>query len=182
MPGPAAVPAGIAIAGLVVGAVGVIAGFLGSKKASKAAKEQAKLEAEAESQLTRERIYQLGKEERQLYGDTVARYAGGGVLSSFGTTKKGTDYEPVSSYSAEYGVIREKQGTGLELIGSAKSVINEQAASFARERSITQRVGATKVAQGLARGKATADAYKYQGYSNAATGISNILANYAAMS
>jgi hypothetical protein len=42
-------------------------------------------------------------------------------------------------------------------------------------------VGATKVAQGLARGDATADAYKYQGYSNAAMGISNILANYAAM-
>jgi hypothetical protein len=172
---------GYAIASVVIGAVGLISGFLGSKKASKAAKEQARLEAEAEEQLTKERIYQIGKEERQLYGETVAGYAGGGVLSSFGTTEKGADYEPVSSYLSEYGITREKQGTGLKLIGSAKSVIGEQATSFARERSITQRVGATKVAQGLARGKATAAAYKYQGYSNAATGISNILANYAAM-
>jgi hypothetical protein len=172
---------GVAIAGVVIGAVGLISSFLGSKKASKAAKKQAEEEARLERMVTRERIYQIGKEERQLYGETVAGYAGGGVLSSFGTTEKGSDYEPVSSYLSEYGVISEKQGTGLKLVGSAKSVIGEQATSFARERSITQRVGATKVAQGLARGKATADAYKYQGYSNAATGISNILANYAAM-
>jgi hypothetical protein len=159
MPGPAAVPAGIAIAGIVVGAIGVISGFLGSKKASKAAKKQAEEEARLERLVTGERIREIGREERQMYGETVAGYAQGGVLSSFGTMSD----------------------VPRETIGSAQSVLAEQQAEFQRERSITQQVGASKVASGLARGKATASAYKWQGYSNAATGISNILANYSAM-
>jgi hypothetical protein len=150
---------GYAIAGLVVGAVGIISGFLGSKKASKAAKDQAKEEARLEKMVTEERIRQLGREERQLYGDTVAGYAGGGVLSSFGSMSN----------------------VPRETIGSPGTVLAEQAAEFQREREITQKVGATKVAQGLARGKATAEAYKYAGYTNAAQGISNILSTYAAM-
>ncbi len=156
---PAAAPAGLAIAGVVIGAVGLIAGFLGSKKASKAAKKQADLEAEQERLVTGERIRQLGREERQLAGDTVAGYAGGGVLSSFGSMSN----------------------VPRETIGSPGTVLAEQSAEFQREREITQKVGATKVAQGLARGKATAEAYKYAGYTNAAQGISNILSTYAAM-
>jgi hypothetical protein len=147
-----------ATAAVVIGAIGVISGFLGSKKAARAAKDQAKEEARLEGLTTAERIRTLGREERQLYGDTVARYAGGGVLSSFGTMSD------------------VPRGT----MGSAGTVLAEQSAEFARERKITQEVGATRVAQGLARGKATAEAYKFAGYSNAATGISNILSAYAA--
>jgi hypothetical protein len=151
--------AGVAIASVVVGAVGVISSFLGSKKASKAAKKQAEEEARLERLVTAERVRQLGREERQLYGDTVAGYAGGGVLSSFGSMAN----------------------VPRETIGSPGTVLAEQSAEFQREREITQKVGATKVAQGLARGKATAEAYKYAGYTNAAQGISNILSTYAAM-
>lgn len=149
----------LALAGVVLGAVGLISGFIGSKKASKAAKEQAALEAEQERLITGERIRQLGKEERAMYGETVAGYAGGGVLSQFGTMG----------------------GTPTGAIGAPKSVLQEQANEFQREREITQKVGATKVAQGLARGKATAEAYKFAGYSNAAQGIANILSSYAVM-
>jgi hypothetical protein len=161
MPGPAAVPAGVAIAGIVVGAIGVISSFLGSKKASKAAKKQAEEEARLEKLVTDERIRELGREERQLYGETVAGYVGGGVLSSFGSMVTGD--------------------VPRETIGSASSVLAEQRAEFLREKSITQKVGASKVAQSLASGKAVASAYKFQGYSNAASGIANILANYSAM-
>jgi hypothetical protein len=94
-----------------------------------------------------------------MYGETVAGYAGGGVLSSFGSMSD----------------------VPRETMGSAGIVLSEQAAEFARERSITEKVGASKVASGLARGKATASAYKFQGYSNAASGIANILSNYSAM-
>ena len=149
----------VGTAAVVIGAVGLISGFLGSRKASKAAKKQAELEAKQERLITGERIRQIGKEERALYGETVAGYAGGGVLASFGGT----------------------QDAGLSPLGSAQSVLSEQASEFAHERDITQQVGATKVQQGLAAGRATAQAYKFQGYSNAATGISNILSNYAAL-
>jgi hypothetical protein len=159
MAAPAAVPAGIAIAGIVVGAIGIISSFLGSKKASKAARKQAEEEARLEKLVTDERIRELGREERQLYGETVAGYAGGGVLSSF----------------ASMG------GVPRETIGSPRAVLTEQAAEFQREISITQKVGASKVAQSLASGKAVASAYKFQGYSNVTTGIANILANYSAM-
>lgn len=148
-----------ATAAVVVGAVGLISGFLGSRKASKAAKKQAKIEAEQEKLITAERIRQIGKEERALYGETLAGYTGGGVLADFGST----------------------QDTALTPMGSAKSVIDEQVSEFAKERDITQQVGATKVQQGLAAGRATAQAYKFQGYSNAATGVSNLLSNYAAL-
>ena len=144
-----------AAAAAITGAVGLISGFVGSKKASKAAKEQSRLEAEAERKVTAERIYQLGQEERQLYGETLAGYAGGGVQ-----------------------VGNQLARGGLQATGSARSVLDEQATTFARERAITQEVGATKVQQALAGGKATADAYKYQGYANLATGISSILTNW----
>jgi hypothetical protein len=150
---------GIAIAGVVVGAIGIISSFLGSKKASKAAKKQSEEEARLEKLVTDERIRELGREERQLYGETVAGYAGGGVLSSFGTMSD----------------------VSRETIGSPASVLAEQTAEFQREISITQKVGASKVAQSLASGKAVASAYKFQGYSNVASGIANILANYSAM-
>ena len=149
----------VAIAGAVVGAVGLISSFIGSQKASKAAKEQAALEAEAERKVTDERVYQLGQEERQLYGETLAGYAGGGVT-----------------------VGNQTNSGAVQPIGSVRSVLDEQATTFAREKKITQEVGATKVAQTLAGGKAVADAYKYQGYANTASGISNILTNWKLMS
>ena len=150
---------GVAIAGAVIGAVGLISSFIGSQKASSAAKEQSRLEAEAERKVTQERIYQLGQEERQLFGETLAGYAGGGVT-----------------------VGNQTNSGAVQPIGSVRSVLDEQATTFAREKKITQEVGATKVAQSLASGKATADAYKYSGYANTASGISNILTNWKLMS
>ena len=146
----------LAIAAVTIGALGVISGFIGSKKASKAAKEQAAEEARIEKLTTAERIRQIGKEERSLYGETVAGYAGGGVLSAFGTMSD----------------------VSRETIGSATSVLSEQATEFAFERKITQETGASNVAQSLARGKSLANQYKYQGYANAASGISKILTGF----
>jgi hypothetical protein len=150
-----AAPLLIAAAGIA--AVGIISGFLGAKKAGKAAKEQAAEEARIERLTTAERIRQIGKEERTMYGETVAGYAGGGVLSAFGTMSD----------------------VPRETIGSAKTVLQEQATEFAFERKITQETGASNVAQSLARGKALARQYKYQSYSNAASGISNILMGFS---
>jgi hypothetical protein len=146
---------GFAAAAAVTGAVGLISSFIGSKKASKAAREQAALEAKHEGLITTERQRQINKEERALYGETLAGYAGGGVLIGQG----GQDRPPTPQ-------------------GSVGSVIGEQRREFGFERAITGKVGATKVQQALAGGKATADAYKYQGYANVATGISSILANF----
>lgn len=144
-----------AVAGAVIGAVGLISSFLGSKKASKAAKEQAALEAKHEGLITAERQRQINKEERALYGETRAGFAGGGVLA--GTP--GMDRAPTPQ-------------------GSVGSILGEQATEFGFERAITGKVGASKVQQGLARGKAVADQYKYQGYANVATGVSQILMNW----
>ena len=143
-------------AGIGVAAVGIISGFLGAKKAGKAAKEQAAEEARIEKLTTAERIRQIGKEERAMYGETVAGYAGGGVLSSFGTMAD----------------------VPRETIGSASSVLAEQQREFAFERKITEETGASNVAQSLARGKALASQYKYQSYANAAQGISKILMGF----
>jgi hypothetical protein len=67
---------------------------------------------------------------------------------------------------------------GVTPTGSVRDVTQEQKTEFGFERDITRKVGATKVQQGLAQGKAVADQYKYQGYANVATGISSILANF----
>ena len=145
-------------AGIGVAAVGIISGFLGAKKAGKAAKEQAAEEARIEGLTTKERIRQIGKEERDMYGQTIAGYTGGGVLASFGSMERGD--------------------VPRETIGSASPVLAEQAQEFAFERQITQETGASNVSQSLARGKSLANQYKYQSYSNAANSISKILMGF----
>ena len=146
-----------AIAGAVVlGTIGLISGFIGSKKASKAAKKQAAEEARIQKETTAERLRQLGVEERTLFGSTLAGYAGGGVQS----------------------VTPSLMGSG-PTTGSPATVLAEQAKEFKYERDITASVGASNVQQTLMRGKNTANAYKWQGYSNAASSISNILTSYA---
>jgi hypothetical protein len=147
----------LAIAAVGIGALGIISGFIGSRKASKAAKEQAKEEARIEKLTTAERVRQIGKEERALYGETVAGYAGGGVLSSFG----------------------QMSDASRETMGSPQAVLSEQATEFGFERKITQETGASNVMQSLARGKALANQYKYQGYANAASGISKMLMGFS---
>lgn len=144
------------VAAAAIGAVGLISGFIGSKKAAKAAREQAAEEARIEKLTTAERIRQIGKEERDLYGETIAGYTGGGVLSSFGST----------------------QDTALNPLGSAASVLAEQKEEFGFERKITQETGASNVMQSLQRGKALSNQYKYQGYANLAGGISGLLSGF----
>jgi hypothetical protein len=151
MPAPVAVP--IAIAAIT--AISAISSFLGSKKAAKAAKKQSKEEARISARQTTERVRNLGIEERTLYGETVAGYAGGGVQSSIpglGVT------QPTS--------------------GSPSTVLAEQARTFQRERAFTEEVGASNAMQIIQGGRATADQFKYQGYNNLATGISSILQLY----
>jgi len=147
---------GVAVAGAVIGAVGLISGFLGSKKASKAAKKQAAEEARINKLTTAERMRQLGIEERTMFGQTLAGYAGGGVQAMAPSLTGSTPQT-----------------------GSPQTVLAEQAKEFKYEREITSAVGASNVQQALSRGKSTADAYKWQGYSNAASSISNILTSYA---
>jgi hypothetical protein len=137
--------------GVALSAIGLISDFMGSKKAEKSAERQAEEEAKAEKTVTAERLRQLGVEERTLFGETLAGYAGGGVLS---TTPGLTGTRPIS--------------------GSPSLVLAEQAKEFKFERKITTEVGATKVQQALAGGKSVADAYRYSGYANVAKGLGDV--------
>ena len=145
-----------ATAAVVIGTVGLITNFLGSKKASKAAKKQAAEEARINKLTTAERMRQIGIEEKTMFGETLAGYAGGGVQAMAPSLTGSTPQT-----------------------GSPQTVLAEQAKEFKYEREITSAVGASNVQQALQRGKSTADAYKWQGYSNAASSISNILTSYA---
>ncbi|GAG02539.1 unnamed protein product [marine sediment metagenome] len=147
---------GVAIAGAVIGTVGLISSFLGSRKASKAAKKEAKEQARLEGLLTNEQLRRLKIDERTMYGKTLAGFASGGVQATAPTLG----------------------GEARVQTGSPQAVMQEQASEFAQERQITSDVGATKVSQSLTRGKNVANAYKWQGYSNMASGISGILAGF----
>ena len=66
-------------------------------------------------------------------------------------------------------------GSGVKVgTGSPLDILAEQRKEFAFQRDITSRVGATKAAQGLTRGQNIASAYRYQGYSNMASGLGDI--------
>jgi hypothetical protein len=152
MPAPLAVAAaGIAVAGLITS-------FIGSRKAAKAAKKEAKEEARLEGLVTGEKIRTLGIDERTLYGETVAGYAGGGVQG-----------------------MQPNLGATNVTTGSPMSVLAEQKKSFAAEKDIIGKVGASKASAALTRGKNLADKYRWSGYANVASSASNILANYSAM-
>ena len=140
----------------VIGTVGLISGFLGSKKAAKGAKKESKEQARLEGLVTAEELRRLGIDERAMYGQTLAGYAGGGVQARAGTL-----------------------GSEARLqTGSPQEVIQEQASEFAQQRQITSDVGATKVSQALTRGKNVADQYRWGGYANVASGVSSLLTNY----
>ena len=137
----------------VASVVGAITSFIGSKKAAKAAREQGAEEARIGRLTTEEQLRRLTIDERTMRGETLSGYASGGVQA----------YAPTLD------------GEPRLQTGSPQTVINEQAREFAAERDITREVGASNVQQSLMRAKATATAYKWQGYSNAASSISNIL-------
>ena len=167
--------AGVAIAAVVVSAVGLISNFLGSKKAASAAKSEATEQARLEGLTTDEKIRRLGIDQRSLYGETLAGYASGGVLARAPSLGGALTLGDTFGSAGDYG------GALSVMTGSPGAVIQEQAKEFAFERDITRKVGATKVSQALTRGENVADQYKYAGFSNVATGISSIMANYQAM-
>lgn len=145
--------------GVALSAVGLISDFLGSKKAAKSAEQQSQLEAEQEKKVTTERLRQLDVEQRAVYGETLAGYAGAGVLATAQTL------------------------TGAKAIsGTPRTVIAEQAKEFDFERKITREVGATKVQQALAGGKSVADRYRYSGYAAVAGGLGSIFQQLYSMS
>lgn len=170
----------IQIAALALSAVGLISGFVGSQKAEKAAEKQADLEAAQERKVTDEKIRQLGIEERSMYGETIASYAGSGVqvtppgqaeLRRFSRTN------PYSKTSTGYDIVDAPYAAGAS---SPLIVLAEQAKEFAMQRKITKEVGATKVQASLQQGKSTADYYRYSGIANAASSASNLLTTYLA--
>lgn len=142
------------ITSVAITAVSAVVGYVGAKKAEKAAKEQTAAQAEAEQKLTTERLRQLDIEERVQYGETIAGYAGGGVLAQ------------------APGLDPAKFRTGQQ--GSPLVVLQEAAREFAKEREVTQDVGASNLAQIQLQGKATANAYRYQGYGSLLGGASDI--------
>jgi len=151
-------PPALIAATVVTGVLGTVASFIGSKKASKAAKEEAAEQARLEGLVTGEKLRRLDIDERTLYGETVAGYAGGGVQA----------------------IAPSLDQTSLRT-GSPQSVLQEQAKSFRDERKITKEVGASKAQAALTRGKNLADQYRYQGYANVASSIGNILSGYGQM-
>jgi hypothetical protein len=58
--------------------------------------------------------------------------------------------------------------------GSPLEILAEQAREFTHERNINKKVGASKAASALQRGRDVGNAVKYQSYSNLAKGASNI--------
>lgn len=140
-----------------IGVASLITNYIGSRKASKAAKKQGAEEARIEGLITDEKLRQLDIEERAQYGQTLGQYAGSGVLGTF----QGTD-----------------GNAGQPMMGSPKTILDEQAREFGRERDITREVGASNVAQTLMGAKALSDQYRYSGYANVASSISNIMTNY----
>lgn len=56
---------------------------------------------------------------------------------------------------------------------STLEVLAEQKAEFARERAITEKVGASRAAAALGNASLRSQTTKYQGYSAAASGITN---------
>ena len=141
--------------GLAISAIGLISDYVGNKRGADAAEDQAALQATHEDQLTNERLRQIDKEERALYGETLARYAGSGVKIFEGDGSR-----------------------GLALRGSVGQNIEEQRREFAYEKQITRQVGATKVSQALMQGKAVSDQYKYGAYSGALKGAGNLMQQY----
>ena len=64
-------------------------------------------------------------------------------------------------------------GSGVKVGGGSElAVLADQASEFRKEQRITKEVGATRSRAALAGGAATAQQYKYQGYSQAASGLS----------
>lgn len=177
-------------------AISTIAGFLGSKKAETAAKRQAQEQALAEGRLTEERVYELQQQERDLFGETLARYTGSGVrvadpsltganiqapevptaptTPDLPTRKKGGRKAAIEQYLKSVQTAPEMAPGRVRGGGSVGAVLQEQAKTFARERAITREVGASNVAQTLLAGRSLADKYRYQGYANVASGISNM--------
>jgi hypothetical protein len=166
--------AAIGVASAVVGVVGLISNFVGSKKAGKAAKKQSEEEARLEKLVTDEKLRNLRTDQRSLYGETLAGFASGGVLARAPSLESNLTLGDSFGGPGAYG------GSASVMTGSPSAVINEQALEFARERDITRKAGASKVAQSLQHGKNVASAYKWSGYSDTASGISNILSNWAA--
>ena len=148
----------IAIAAVAIAAVSVISNFLGSKKAASAAKKQAAEEARLEGLVTQEKLRTLKIDERTLYGQTLAGYAGGGVQG-----------------------ISPNLGQTSITAGSPQAILAEQKKSFGAEKDIITQVGASKAQASLTRGRNLADQYRWSGYANVASGVSNILSNYSAM-
>ena len=149
---------GVAIAGAVIGAVGLISSVLGSKKGAKAAKDAARDEARLEGLVTQEKLRTLDIDERRLYGQTLANYAGKGVQS-----------------------MTPSLGSSAIRAGSPTSVLQEQSREFRYQKDIVGKVGASKAQASLTEGRNIADQYRWTGYANVAASVSNILSNYSAM-
>jgi hypothetical protein len=130
----------------------------GANKAAKGAERQADAQAAVEEKLTAERVRQLDIDERVQYGETLAGYAGGGVLAQ------------------TPGLDPAKFRTGQQ--GSPLVVLQEAAREFAKEREVTQDVGAANIAQIQLGGKATATRYKWQGYAGAADTLASAFRFY----
>jgi hypothetical protein len=151
-------PAWWQVAGAIFSGLGAISSILGGRSAASAARKQGREEARLEGIVTAEKVRQIGVEERITRGETIAGYAGSGVKAfrGVGADPARTGYDPSRSY------------------GSPLSVLAESAREFARERHITQQVGATRASQALQGAKATADRYKTGGYAQGLSQIGSI--------
>lgn len=147
-----------AVAAAVIGAVGLISNYIGGKKAAASAREQAAEEARLEGIVTQEKIRQLKVDERTMYGETLAGQSGSGVQA----------VSPSLMGSAPTS-------------GSPQVILAEQAKTFQQQRDITAEVGASKAQAALTRGSNLADQYRWSGYANVASSVSNILTNYSAI-
>ena len=76
---------------------------------------------------------------------------------------------------------RLREGKAQSALTSPLAVLAEQAAEYGRQKKFTADVGAANAQATLTRGRNLADQYRYQGYANVASSLSNILTNYQTM-
>ena len=131
----------MATAAAVFAVVGAVSSIKGGMDAKSDAKKAAAGQASADLKVTQEKIYNLGQEERQLAGQTLARTAGSGVK-----VDKGSPLTILAEQAKTFA--REKMIT---------SQVGAEKADLTKKRG--QMVGSQAAYQGFAQGA--------QGLSNA---------------
>jgi hypothetical protein len=115
-----------AIVGAVFAGIGALSSIMGGRKADRDAKRAAAEEARLEGLVTREKVRQIGVEERVMRGDTIAAVAGSGVKAG-----EGSPLQILAEQAREFGrqrsIVSEVGATKAAAALTRGSMIGQQA-------------------------------------------------------